>query len=225
MTLQRVLEPEVMDTLEEARDYDAMDHADVNRVFVSDLLAAAEIGGDLLDLGTGTALIPIALCERLEEDGVEDYRIMAADLSTSMLDLARYNLEVRGLTNRIQLDHTDAKELHYEDDHFDTVISNSIVHHIPRPIGALREATRVVKPGGLLFFRDLMRPDEDGDVARLVETYAGDENEHQRQMLDDSLRAALSLEEIRELVVQLGFNPDTVQATSDRHWTWIARGE
>ncbi|MBP88580.1 MAG: ubiquinone biosynthesis protein UbiE [Planctomycetaceae bacterium] len=223
MTLHRVLEPEVMDTLEEARDYDVMDHSEVNRVFVDDLFAAAEISGDVLDLGTGTALIPIELCQRLEEEGVEDYRVMAADLSTSMLDLARYNLEVRGLTNRIQLDHVDAKELHYEDDQFDIVISNSIVHHIPEPIVAMREAIRVVKPGGLLFFRDLMRPETADDVSRLVETYAGDENEHQRQMFDDSLRAALSLDEARELVAQLGFNADSVQATSDRHWTWIAR--
>ena len=36
----RVLEPEVMDTPEEARDYDAMDHAAVNRVFVADFLTA-----------------------------------------------------------------------------------------------------------------------------------------------------------------------------------------
>ena len=38
--LPRTLEPEVMDTAEEAADYDAMDHSEVNRVFVDDLLAA-----------------------------------------------------------------------------------------------------------------------------------------------------------------------------------------
>ena len=37
--LDRVLEPEVMDTEDEARDYDAMDHSQVNRVFVADFLA------------------------------------------------------------------------------------------------------------------------------------------------------------------------------------------
>ncbi len=34
--LERVLEPEAMDSPEEARDYDAMDHSAVNRVFVAD---------------------------------------------------------------------------------------------------------------------------------------------------------------------------------------------
>jgi hypothetical protein len=38
--LDRILEPEFMDTAEEARDYDSMDHAEVNRRFVDDLLAA-----------------------------------------------------------------------------------------------------------------------------------------------------------------------------------------
>jgi len=223
MSLKRILEAEVMDTLEEARDYDAMDHSEVNRVFVEDLFEAGEITGDVLDLGTGTALIPIELCQRLEERDVEDYRIMAADLSVSMLDLARYNLEVHGLTHRVQLDHIDAKDLHYEDGQFDLVISNSIVHHIPEPIVVLRESIRVVKPGGLLFFRDLMRPDNDQAVQQLVETYAGDENDHQRQMFDDSLRAALELSQIRELVSGLGFNPGSVQATTDRHWTWVAQ--
>ena len=35
--LKRVLEPEVMDSDEDAREYDSMDHAAVNAVFVADL--------------------------------------------------------------------------------------------------------------------------------------------------------------------------------------------
>src|SRR6185312_6776635 len=43
--LTRVLEPEVMDSPQEAADYDAMDHQAVNRVFVDDFLAAANGAG------------------------------------------------------------------------------------------------------------------------------------------------------------------------------------
>jgi hypothetical protein len=43
-------------------------------------------------------------------------------------------------------------------------------------------------------------------------------------MFDDSLRAALDLTEIRALVAELGFDPLGVEATTDRHWTWIAQG-
>ena len=42
--LARVLETEVMDTAEEANDYDAMDHASVNRAFCMDLVAALPKG-------------------------------------------------------------------------------------------------------------------------------------------------------------------------------------
>ena len=37
---------------------------------------------------------------------------------------------------------------------------------------------------------------DDETVRHLVSTYAGDENDHQRQMFDDSLRAALTVDEV-----------------------------
>jgi ubiquinone/menaquinone biosynthesis C-methylase UbiE len=219
MPLHRVLEPEVMDSPEEASDYDAMDHAEVNRVFVSDLLAMiGEDEADILDLGTGTALIPIELCSRLR-----NCRVMAADAAVSMLELARYNIEVAGLISRIELAQVDAKGLPFKDGLFDVVMSNSIVHHIPEPVHALREAFRVVRPGGLLFFRDLLRPEDEKQLATLVQTYAGSANDRQQKMFAESLHAALSLDEIRELVSSFGFDAQTVTQTSNRHWTWSAR--
>lgn len=216
-TLKRVLEPEVMDSLDEATDYDAMDHSEVNRQFVTDLLAVRTVEGLVLDLGTGTAQIPVELCRRCA-----DCQVMAVDLAIHMLDLARYNIEAAGLIERIQLAHIDAKDLPHADGYFQVVMSNSIVHHIPEPLCVLREAARVTAASGLIFVRDLMRPADDATVAHLVETYAGDQNEHQQKMFDDSLRAALSLDEIRSIVQQLGFPANSVSATSDRHWTWSA---
>lgn len=217
MALERVLEPEVMDTYEEARDYDSMDHQAVNKLFVDDLLAVGNIGNDILDVGTGTAQIPVELCRQSE-----DCRIIAIDMAVHMLDLARFNIEMDGFTQRIFLQQIDAKDMLFESEMFDCVMSNSIIHHIPEPLAVLAESIRVTRPGGLLFFRDLLRPESGEEVAHLVSTYAGDENEHQRQMFDDSLRAALSLSEVRAMVSSLGFEAETVQATSDRHWTWIA---
>ncbi|MCA9269522.1 MAG: methyltransferase domain-containing protein, partial [Planctomycetales bacterium] len=114
--LDRILEPEVMDTPDAAREYDAMDHAEVNRRFVDDLLAVESTLGDVLDLGTGTALIPIELCKRHD-----DCRVMAADAAVEMLELARYNLEVHCLTHRIQLAQADAKAMPFADAMFQTV--------------------------------------------------------------------------------------------------------
>ena len=215
MILKRVLETETMDTLEEALDYDEMDHAEVNRIFVDDLLACGKIEGEVLDLGTGPARIPLHLCHRIEE-----VRVCAVELAVNMLDIARNNVEVEGLTDRILLDRVDAKKLPYENQRFDVVMSNSLVHHIPDPQVVLVEITRVARPGGLVFVRDLLRPEDNFEVRRLVEQHAGDQSAHAREMFADSLRAALELTEIRELIQRLGIEPATVQQTSDRHWTW-----
>ena len=217
MALHRVLETEVMDTLEEARDYDSNDHNAVNRAFVIDMLVAGEAGVDVLDLGTGTAQIPLELCRQLG-----DCRVKGVDLSMHMLDLARINIEQAGFTQRISVERVDAKRLPFDEGSFHAVMSNSIVHHIPDPMVVLAEAVRVTLTGGLLFFRDLMRPQSRKEVARFVRLYAGNENPRQRKMFEESLCAALSLVEIRMLVGSLGFAPETVQASSDRHWTWCA---
>ena len=221
MMLERVLEPEVMDTEQEAHDYNAMDHSAVNQQFAGDLIEFAQSTGkklgDVLDMGTGTALIPIELCRQ-----ESDCRIMAIDMAVNMLELARYNIEADSMIERITLAHVDAKKLDFEDGMFDTVMSNSIIHHIPKPQSCILEMVRVTSTGGLLFIRDLMRPDSDELVNELVETYAGQENEHCRTMFDESLRAALSLAEIRDLVAVHGFDPESVQQTTDRHWTWAA---
>ena len=226
MTLKRTLEPEVMDSDQDASEYNNMDHSEVNRLFVTDLLAFAkkcsEVNedfrlGDVLDMGTGTALIPVQLCKQHDH-----CRVMAIDMAVSMLNLAVYNIEAAGLADRIQLAHVDAKQLSYEDEMFDVVMSNSIIHHIPEPLACIEQMVRVTRAGGILFVRDLMRPDNRETVQRLVQTYAGEESEYSQKLFDDSLHAALSLTEIRKLVAGFGFDPQTVNATSDRHWTWAA---
>lgn len=216
--LQRVLEPEVMEDRDEAVEYDAMDHSEVNRQFVLDLIAAGPLGNDCLDLGTGTALIPMELCHQNQ-----DVRIMAADASSAMLDLARYHLEIRGLMHRVQLHLVDAKKLVFQDKYFDTVMSNSLVHHLPKHDSFLPEVWRVLRDGGMLFIRDLCRPDSHEALESLVEQHAANETEHSRQMLRQSLHASLTLDEVRELAAQAGLDSAILEMTSDRHWTLIAR--
>lgn len=217
MSLQRVLETELMDTPQAAMEYDSLDHSEANLGFATDLLAAGG-GGDLLDLCTGTAQIPVELCRQ----GFEG-RIMAADLSVSMLEMARLNIEIASVIDRVQLTQADAKSLLFADAYFDCVACNGALHHFADPLPVLQGAMRVLRPGGLLFFRDLLRPETDESLLEMVQTYAGSANEFQRRMFEDSLRAAFTLAEVRALVAQLGYDPETVQATSDRHWTWSVR--
>ena len=215
--LPRVLEPEVMDTPEEARDYDAMDHAAVNRAFVDDLLAAWDGRGPVLDVGTGTAQIPVELCRR--HPAIE---VVGVDLAGHMLAVGRENVRRAGLGGRIRLERWDAKQLPCPGGSFGAVMSNSIVHHSPEPGRVLAEMARVAAPGAALFVRDLLRPGDDATLRRLVDRYTPGANDHQRRMFADSLGAALTLDEIRALVEELGFDPAGVRPTSDRHWTWQA---
>jgi ubiquinone/menaquinone biosynthesis C-methylase UbiE len=231
MALQRVLEPEVMDTAQEASDYDAMDHREVNARFVDDLLAAQPSPGRVLDVGTGTALIPIELCKRAPGASVD-----AIDLAAHMLELAKRNVARAGLEGRVHLALQDAKKAGWPEGAFDTVMSNSIVHHIPDPRDVLAEMWRLTRAGGVLFVRDLARPDGDGRVRELVAAYAAvpanlarhesglrGMHERQRDLFEASLRAALTVDEVQAMVARLGIAASDVRMTSDRHWTLACR--
>lgn len=222
--LERVLEPELMDTAEEAADYDSMDHGEVNARFCADLLAArSDLSGTVLDVGTGTALIPIELGKRVA--GVD---VVAIDLAEHMLELGRRNVARAGFESRIRLEKVDAKAMPYGDGQFRATISNSIVHHIPDPRAVLSEMWRVTARGGVLFVRDLSRPHSIAEVDRLVALYGGDppadptrQDSYARQkgLFHASLCAALTVSEVAAIVASFGIPHDAVRSTSDRHWT------
>ena len=219
-SLQRILEPEVMDTLEEACEYDSMDHSQVNEVFCNDFFAARNLtdGVQILDVGTGTAQIPIAMCKR--NSGL---KITAIDLAESMLTLGNKNIQTARLEDSITLVQVDSKKMPYPDESFDQVVSNSIIHHIPNPVECFKEMIRVTKKDGLLFIRDLLRPFSLVELQNIVNLHAGDATPKQKQLFTDSLHASLSLAEVREMVKRFGFEAFTVIQSSNRHWTFTAR--
>lgn len=229
--LPRTLEPEVMDTVQEAVDYDSMDHSAVNRQFVLDLQQFVKAtqhpvlnlaSSHILDLGTGTALIPLELLRSTQTPA----KVLACDLSMEMLKLALRHISNANMSEHLFGIYCDCKRLPVADWMCDLVMSNSIVHHIPNPLDVFLEARRVLKPGGLLFVRDLLRPESEERVERLVRQYAGDENADQQQMFRQSLHAALTVAEVSSLLAAAGLlppvvsgQPAAVMATSDRHWT------
>lgn len=233
--MQRTLEPEVMNNLDEAVEYNEMDFSEVNRAFVSDLLTFSStslpsqyqsssretidgLGNDVLDLGTGTARIPVELCKRHPS-----VRVMASDASVEMLELARYNIELAHLLDRVQLHHGDAKKLVFHKEYFDAVLSNSLIHHLPDCKNFFAEALRVLRPNGILFVRDLFRPENQTEVERLVELHAANENERSKQLFRQSLQAGYRVNEVAEIIEPLGIPADAIQMTSDRHWTLAYR--
>ncbi|MBV8887582.1 MAG: class I SAM-dependent methyltransferase [Chroococcidiopsidaceae cyanobacterium CP_BM_RX_35] len=213
--MQRVLEPEVMDTSPEAIEYDAMDFTEVNTAFAC---RAIELGAQsaciVLDAGTGTARIPILICQQSPQ-----WQIVGIDLAQHMLCIGSKNVEQASLQKQIHLELVDSKQLPYQQGEFDMVISNSLVHHLPEPLPFLLEIKRVLKPNGAILIRDLIRPADEASVDKMVKSIGPGYSEHQQQLFRDSLRAAFTLDEVKELIHKSGLNGLQVYQSSDRHWT------
>ncbi len=217
--MQRTLEPEVMDTAAEAADYDAMDHAEPNRAFV-ERLAALGARGRALDIGTGPGHIPLLACERLP-----DLRVVGIDLSAHMLALAEKKRAASPHRARLAFRRADAKGLSFEDGAFDTVFSNTILHHIPDPRALLSEARRVLRPGGVLLIRDLYRPESVERADALVRLHAADASAPARELFRASLHAALTPAELRAAADEAGLAGAELTVDTDRHMSLqIARG-
>ncbi|MEE9607415.1 MAG: methyltransferase domain-containing protein [Myxococcota bacterium] len=209
--MRRTLEPEAMDDAEEVAAYATMDHSEANLAFVERLLALRATG-HLLDIGTGPGEIPLLICERLES-----VRVTGVDLSRQMLRHAQRLCGASPRAARVALRRADAKRLPFRDACFDAVASNTILHHLPDPLPFLREARRVLRPGGALLIRDLLRPDSPQRADELVALHARDATPEQRELLRASLHAALTADELRALANAAGLAEAELRIDSDRH--------
>lgn len=212
--LERVLEPEVMDSERDAREYAAFDNRSVNEEFVVRALELAPTSGTVLDIGTGPGEISILLAQRSTR-----LRILAIDLGKHMLDLARANVLKAGLSDRIEVAELDAKATGLRAGSFDFILCNSLVHHIPEPEALFREVQRLARARAGLFIKDLHRPTSSDELQRLVETYAEGCNGYQRQTFSDSLHAGLTIPEIRSICERLALSGVELRRCSDRHWS------
>ena len=211
--LERILEKEVLDTEQDAAEYEALPNAAVNLDFALNALSHGPGAHHALDLGTGPAHIAILLAQR--SPGLH---VTAVDLAEQMLVLARRNVAREKLEKQVLLLARDVKATGFPAASFDLIISNSVVHHIPEPLDFFAEVRRVSRPNAVLFVRDLLRPSSESELDDLVERYAGDCTPYQRRLYADSLHAALTVEEVRAFCAQAGLEAAVTQ-TSDRHWT------
>jgi ubiquinone/menaquinone biosynthesis C-methylase UbiE len=140
--------------------------------------------------------------------------ILAVDMASEMLRVA-----ARRLGDRCKLAQMDAKALGVPNASYDLVMCNSTAHHIPEPKALFHEIARVVKATGAILVRDLVRPESEDDAWAIVKRVAAGEHPRQQQLFFDSLCAALTLDEVRDLVAAAGIERMTIALCSDRHWT------
>ncbi len=73
-------------------------------------------------------------------------RYVGIDLSAASVNLAKQNLEQRGLPANCFV--SDAEALPFADGSFDVVYSHGVLHHTPNLPAAVAEVYRVLRPGG-----------------------------------------------------------------------------
>jgi arsenite methyltransferase len=111
-----------------------------------------------LDLGCGRGAVLIAAAERLPAGGaigVDLWR--GVDQSHNSVDSTRANAVARGVSDRVELRTADLADLPLPDEHADLVLSSMAFHNIHDRTtrdAAIREAARVLRPGGRLAIAD-----------------------------------------------------------------------
>lgn len=100
----------------------------------------------LVDLGTGTGRVLELMADRYE-------RGIGIDASQAMLAYARAKLAGNGHANA-QLRHGDLYDLSMPDSSADAIVMHQVMHYLADPSAAIREASRVLAPGGRLLIVD-----------------------------------------------------------------------
>ena len=112
------------------------------------LLPHLSPGMRLLDIGCGPGTITADLAAV-----VSPGRVTALEITDTALDLARAEIEARGLKT-VDFAIGNVQALDFPDDSFDVVHAHQVLQYVGDPVAALREMRRVTRPGGIIAVRD-----------------------------------------------------------------------
>ena len=127
----------------------------------AELLDRLDLKGDerLLDIGCGRGAVLLMAAQRLPRGkavGVDHWS--KTDQSGNAERVTRRNANLEGVAERVELHTADMRQLPFDDDSFDVLVSSLAIHNVPgagERAKALREAARVLKKGGKLAIADI----------------------------------------------------------------------
>jgi arsenite methyltransferase len=132
-------------------------------------LLALEPGQTVLDLGSGGGIDVLLSAKRVGPTG----KAYGLDMTDEMLALARENQRTAGATNAEFLKGT-IENIPLPDNSVDVIISNCVINLSSDKDAVLREAFRVLKPGGRFAVSDvIVRGDVPADIRRSMELWVG----------------------------------------------------
>jgi ubiquinone/menaquinone biosynthesis C-methylase UbiE len=161
-----------------------------------------------LDLGCGGGHVSFLLAPLVQ-------KVVAYDLSEAMVATVRSEAARRGLDN-LDARQGSAERLPCPDAAFDIVASRYSTHHWHDIVAGLREARRVLKPGGLAVFMDAVTP-----VSALLDTWL----QSLELLRDPSHVRNYSVEEWQAMLGKVGFRPNEISRFRLRleFSSWIKR--
>lgn len=127
--------------------------ADVGARFAAALGEAAR--GRLIDVACGPGVVTAALAPGAAS-------VVAFDATEEMLQKTRARCAKAGLRN-VEFKSGDAERLPFPDAQFDGAVTRAALHHFADPQRAMREMFRVLRPGGVAVFADVISSEDAGE--------------------------------------------------------------
>jgi ubiquinone/menaquinone biosynthesis C-methylase UbiE len=203
-----------MDDDVQAAAYAAADFAEPHDRFVA-LFRERHPGWEpreVLDLGCGPA-DPTRRFAR----AFPSCRIAGVDGAAAMLALGEVANREAGLAERISLVCSYLPELPLPLARYDTVISNSLLHHLGDADVLWKTIRRHAHADGRIFVMDLFRPRDESAVRALVDTHAADAPPILQRDFERSLRAAYRPAEIARQLERVSLSHLEIEVIGDRH--------
>ena len=158
-------------------------------------------GETILDLGSGAGADVLISARRVGPSG----KAIGLDMTDEMLELARANASVAGIEN-VEFLKGYIEQMPLADDSVDVVISNCVINLSGDKAAVIREAARVLHPGGRLAISDVIA-DEDMDEATRADMAAW----------TGCIAGALTEAEFRDELLAAGFHEIEIRETHRVH--------